>query len=75
MLLLRAVSRIGPYLRDYDYCSMPTPHDHALAEDIQEEAKALATLGKVIDIAEHVGKFDERVLFRGENANVSKILK
>jgi hypothetical protein len=54
---------------------MPTPHDHALAEDIQEEAKALATLGKVIDIAEHVGKFDERVLFRGENANVSKILK
>jgi ERO1-like protein beta len=54
---------------------MPTPHDHVLAEDIQEEAKTLATLNKVIDIAEHVGKFDERVLFRGENANVSNILK
>lgn len=74
VLLLRAVSRIGPYLRDYDYCSMstPTPHDHMLAGDIQEEVRTLATLGKVIDIAEHVGKFDERVLFRGENANVLK---
>lgn len=74
VLLLRAVSRIGPYLRNYDYCpmSMPTPHDHVLAEDIQEEAKTLATLSKVIDIAEHVGKFDERVLFRGENANILK---
>ncbi|KAG1737692.1 hypothetical protein EDB19DRAFT_1717337 [Suillus lakei] len=74
VLLLRAVSRIGPYLRDYDYCSMtkPTPHDHVLPEDIQEEAKTLATLGKVIDIAEHVGKFDEQVLFRGENANILK---
>jgi ERO1-like protein beta len=77
VLLLRAVSRIGPYLRDYDYCSMsvPTHHDHVLAEDIQEETTTLATLSKVIDIAEHVGKFDERVLFRGENANVSNTLK
>ncbi|KAG2078917.1 endoplasmic oxidoreductin [Suillus decipiens] len=74
VLLLRAISRIGPYLRDYDYCSMSTSahHDHVLAEDIQEEAKTLATLSKVIDIAEHVGKFDERVLFRGENANILK---
>jgi hypothetical protein len=74
VLLLRAVSRIGPYLRDYDYCSMsvPTHHDHVLAEDIQEETTTLATLSKVIDIAEHVGKFDERVLFRGENANILK---
>lgn len=55
--------------------SMPTPHDSVLPEDIQEEAKTLGTLSKVIDIAEHVGKFDERVLFRGENANVSNILR
>ncbi|KAG1867389.1 hypothetical protein F4604DRAFT_931568 [Suillus subluteus] len=74
VLLLRAVSRIGPYLRDYDYCpmSMPTHLDHVLAEDIQEEVTTLTTLSKVIDIAEHVGKFDERVLFRGENANILK---
>jgi len=42
-----------------------------LAKDLQEEVRTLETLNKVIDIAEHVGKFDERVLFRGENANVS----
>ncbi|OAX41080.1 endoplasmic oxidoreductin-1 [Rhizopogon vinicolor AM-OR11-026] len=73
VLLLRAVSRIGPYLRDYDYCSLATstPHDHILAKD-QEEVKTHATLSKVIDIAEHVGRFDERVLFRGENANILK---
>lgn len=51
------------------------PHNHVLAEDLQEEVKTLETLSKVIDIAGHVGKFDERVLFRGENANVSDILE
>ncbi|KAG0707405.1 hypothetical protein DFH29DRAFT_897251, partial [Suillus ampliporus] len=41
--LLRAVSRIGPYLRDYDHCLMstPTPHDHMHAQDVQEEARTL----------------------------------
>jgi len=53
----------------------PMPHDHVLAEDFQEEVKTLVTLSKVIDFAEHIGKFDERVLFRGENANVSNTLK
>lgn len=30
-------------------------------------------LGKVISVAKDVGKFDETVLFRGENANVSSL--
>ena len=31
-------------------------------------------LGKVIDIATQVGRFDESVLFRGENANVRLVV-
>ncbi|EGN99657.1 hypothetical protein SERLA73DRAFT_51799 [Serpula lacrymans var. lacrymans S7.3] len=71
VLLLRAVARIGPYLSAYDYCSLatPTPHDHS---DNPEGDDTLNKLSNVITIAEHVGKFDESVLFRGENANVLK---
>jgi len=61
ILLLRAVARIGPYLKAFDYCSTGTHED---------DAQTLKTLSKVINIAENVGKFDESVLFRGENANV-----
>lgn len=59
--MLRAVARLGPYLSAYDYCSS-AKHD--------DEAETLATLSKVIAIAKNAGKFDEKVLFRGENANV-----
>lgn len=62
VLLLRAVARIGPYLQAYDYCSSGTH---------EEDAETMRMLGKVIGIAGDVGKFDETVLFRGENANVS----
>ncbi|EIM81228.1 endoplasmic oxidoreductin-1 [Stereum hirsutum FP-91666 SS1] len=63
VLLLRAVARIGPYLQAYDYCSSGTH---------EEDAETMRMLGKVIGIAGDVGKFDETVLFRGENANVLK---
>ncbi|TFY81352.1 hypothetical protein EWM64_g2663 [Hericium alpestre] len=63
VLLLRAVARIGPYLSAYDYC----------ASSSQDERDATnQKLANVIGIAETVGKFDEGVLFRGENANVLK---
>lgn len=61
VLLLRAVSRLGPYLSAYDYCSSGT-HE----EDIFTWNK----LSNVINIAQDVGKFDETALFRGENADV-----
>ena len=61
VLLLRAVSRLSPYLSAYDYCSSGTAQD-----DLDTRVK----LDKVIDIAQHAGKFDEGVLFRGDNANV-----
>jgi len=64
VLLLRAVARIGPYLSAYDYCSTGT---HA------DDAETLERLKSVIDVAQKVGKFDESVLFRGENANVSMV--
>ena len=63
VLLLRAVARIGPYLSAYDYCSSGTH---------EEDAATLGMLTHVINIAQTVGKFDESVLFRGENANVSQ---
>ena len=75
VLMLRAVARIAPYLSAYDYCSdavtiasgQPVMHS-----DADEEARMLSKLNNVISIAEHVGKFDESVLFRGENANILK---
>ncbi|KIJ67955.1 hypothetical protein HYDPIDRAFT_82991 [Hydnomerulius pinastri MD-312] len=76
VLLLRAVARISPYLSEYDYCSMSqnnlVPHDHAHQSDFADEVKTLTRLENVMNIAKRVGKFDERVLFRGENANILK---
>lgn len=60
ILLLRAVARLSPYLSAFDYCSTG-----------EHEDETLHTLSKVIDIAQNVGKFDETILFRGENANAS----
>lgn len=59
--MLRAVARIGPYLSAYDYCGTGTHEgDDATLEKVKD----------VINIAQTVGKFDETVLFRGENAAV-----
>ncbi|PCH43784.1 endoplasmic oxidoreductin [Wolfiporia cocos MD-104 SS10] len=63
VLLLRAVARLGPYLSAYDYCGTDTH---------EGDVETLARLKRVIDIAQAVGKFDETVLFRGENANILK---
>ncbi|KAH7888535.1 hypothetical protein F5I97DRAFT_710907 [Phlebopus sp. FC_14] len=74
VLLLRAVARIAPYLSDYDYCSMSelASHDDVHQSDLVDESRTLTRLDNVITVAKHVGKFDERVLFRGENANILK---
>jgi len=63
VLLLRAVSRIGPYLSAYDYCASGTHEEHQTTLD---------TIQRVVDIATQTGKFDETVLFRGANAAVLK---
>ncbi|RDX55119.1 endoplasmic oxidoreductin [Lentinus brumalis] len=63
VLLLRAVARLEPYLSAYDYCATGSHED---------DAETIARLAKVIDVARTVGRFDESVLFRGENANVLK---
>ncbi|KAG6898177.1 hypothetical protein C0992_004164 [Termitomyces sp. T32_za158] len=63
VLLLRAVSRLGPYLAAFDYCSTGTHED---------DQTTLDKINKVVNIAHNVGKFDETVLFRGQNANVLK---
>lgn len=63
VLLLRAVARIGPYLSAYDYCALGTHED---------DAETLEKIAKVVSMASDVGKFDETVLFRGDNANVSR---
>ncbi|KAF8517649.1 endoplasmic oxidoreductin [Gautieria morchelliformis] len=56
VLLLRAVARLSPYLGAYDYCSTPQGQG----------------LEAVMEIAKRVGRFDESVLFKGENANTLK---
>lgn len=61
VLLLRAVARIGPYLSAYDYCG---DGNH------ENDLYTLDKLRRLIQIAQNVGKFDEKVLFRGENAKV-----
>jgi ERO1-like protein beta len=61
VLMLRAVARLGPYLEAYDYCSTGTH---------EEDVSTKLMLGNVIKIAQDVGKFDENILFRGENANI-----
>ncbi|KAJ7496038.1 hypothetical protein B0H11DRAFT_2001621 [Mycena galericulata] len=63
VLLLRAVARIGPYLSAFDYCSTGNHED---------DAETLAKLSNVISIAQNAGRFDETVLFRGEDANILK---
>lgn len=63
VLLLRAVSRLGPYLSAYDYCSTGTH---------EEDAHTKSLLGNIIDIAHQVGRFDEKLMFAGEDANVSR---
>ena len=65
VLLLRAVARLGPYLSAYDYCGTS---EHERSVDLETHQR----LSQVIDIATAVGKFDEKALFRGENANVRK---
>lgn len=71
VLLLRAVARIGPYLSAYDYCALGASDSHALeGHDHQEDVDTLGKIAKVVGIASEVGKFDEKALFRGENANV-----
>ena len=64
VLMMRAVSRLGPYLSAYDYCSCNS-------ETHEEDKFTLDKLKRVIEISENVGQFDESVLFRGEDANVS----
>ena len=63
VLLLRAVSRLGPYLSAYDYCSTGTH---------EEDAQTKTLLGNVLNIAHQVGKFDEKLMFAGDDANASQ---
>lgn len=63
VLLLRAVARLGPYLSAYDYCASGTYEDDAIT---------YSRLEKVIEVARAAGKFDETILFKGENANVGR---
>lgn len=61
VLLQRAVVRLAPYLMAYDYCSTGTHED-------DEDTRAL--LVDVVSTAKAIGKFDEKILFRGEDADV-----
>lgn len=63
VLLLRAISRLGPYLSEYDYCSTGTH---------EEDAQTKSLLGSIVETARRVGKFDENRMFAGEDANVSE---
>ncbi|KAF8578712.1 endoplasmic oxidoreductin-1 [Ramaria rubella] len=68
VLLLRAVARLSPYLSAYDYCSTPVGvHEHDGGN-----VKTKEGLEAVMGIARRVGRFDESILFKGENANVLK---
>lgn len=42
---------------------------------MKDDQETKATLTNVISIAQRAGKFDESVLFRGENANVGRTAK
>ncbi|KAF9049942.1 hypothetical protein BJ165DRAFT_1455149 [Panaeolus papilionaceus] len=63
ILLLRAVARLGPYLSAFDYCS---------TGNHENDVETLELVNKVVAIAKDAGRFDETVLFRGENAAVLK---
>ncbi|KAJ3887831.1 endoplasmic reticulum Oxidoreductin 1-domain-containing protein [Lentinula edodes] len=56
VLLLRAISRMTPYLEQYDYF-------HGTSDAHIDEAKR--NLEKVVDIAQRVGRFDESQMFTG----------
>lgn len=73
VLLLRAVARVAPYLSAYDYCaeSLIAPGHVPSRSEVVQEIQTLTRLESVLGIAKHVGKFDERMFFQGENANVS----
>jgi len=58
VLMLRALSRIKPYLSAYDMCSGDTSTDDLTKGE----------LNTVLSLAERVGRFDEGLLFRGEHA-------
>jgi ERO1-like protein beta len=66
VLLLGAVERLRPYLMAYDYCSTGNHED---------DEEAFQTLSKVLKVAHEVRHFDETVLFHGENAKVSLIIR
>ncbi|KAH8828232.1 endoplasmic reticulum Oxidoreductin 1-domain-containing protein [Flagelloscypha sp. PMI_526] len=63
VLLLRAVARISPFLKMYDYCSSGTH---------EEDAATLAVLDKVVQVAQSTGRFDENGLFKGVDAEILK---
>lgn len=63
VILLRAISRIGPYLEAYDIC---TSNKHDATHSDEEQIRS--QLHTVVSMADRVGKFDESMLFRGENA-------
>ncbi|KAG8834481.1 hypothetical protein FRC17_008537 [Serendipita sp. 399] len=70
VILLRAISRLGPYLSGYDICAS-TKHD----ENHSEEAQIKSQLRSIVSIADRVGKFDESILFKGENAVLKEEFK
>eukprot|EP00918_Siedleckia_nematoides_P098242 GHVU01215056.1.p1 GENE.GHVU01215056.1~~GHVU01215056.1.p1 ORF type:complete len:496 (+),score=52.04 GHVU01215056.1:223-1488(+) len=61
VLLLRALARVEPWLAAYDLCAF---------DGEQERTKEI--LGNVLSIAKTAGKFDEKMLFQGENAQILK---
>lgn len=65
VLLLRAISRMTPYLEQYDYF-------HGTSDAHIDEAKR--NLEKVVDIAQRVGRFDESQMFTGLAAIVRSFL-
>jgi len=64
VLLLRAVARIGPYLNNYNYHGSGT-HEPS-EEHIHDK------IARLVNIAQTVGQFDEKLLFQGEDANILK---
>jgi len=61
VLLLRALARVEPWLAAYDLCAF---------DGEQEKTKEI--LGNVLSIAKKTGRFDETLLFQGENAQILK---
>lgn len=70
VLLLRAISRLGPYLSAYDICSSDLHSEYHL-----DEAQVKDQLHSVVSIADRVGKFDESILFKGDNAVLKEEFK